>query len=97
MPAVENLYKTFLKENNIQVIGISQFDTTEVDSIRFVNKYNLTFPNIYDPNSLVADLYNIDGVPSYVFIDKTGHIESRSSGAYGVELIRSRLHNLVNE
>lgn len=94
---MEDLYKTELKENNIQIIGIAQFNTTEAQSKEFINEHDLTFPTIYDPESQVAQSYNVTGVPSYIFIDKTGHIESRSSGANGVELIQSKLFSLLNE
>ena len=97
MPAVEYLYKSELKRNNIKIIGISQFNTTESDSIEFVRRHDLTFPNIYDPTDQVSTSYDVTGVPTYVFIDKQGNIVSRSSGAKGVDSIHTRLKKLLSE
>ena len=94
---VQSLYSSEFVKNDIKVIGISQFNTTESASIEFVNRHNITFPNIYDPEGRVADGYGVTGIPTYIFIDKWGNIASRSSGAKGTELIHTRLNNLLME
>ncbi len=63
----------------------------------FVERNGLTFPNFYDPDGAVATAYGIQGVPSYVFLDKEGHIAHRSSGAQGVGLIERVLDDLTAE
>ena len=93
MPAVASLYREELLDAGINVIGASQFNTTEVATREFVERNQLTFPNFYDPEAAVATAYGIRGVPSYVFLDKEGRIARTSSGARGVELI----HNILNE
>ena len=81
----------------MNVIGVSQFNTTRADTIAFVERNELTFPNFYDPDASVAIAYEVRGVPSYVFLDKEGRIAHRSSGARGVQLIESVLNELAAE
>lgn len=92
-----SLYRDKLDAAGIDVIGISQFNTTEADTIEFVELNRLTFPNVYDDRAQLAAAYGIQGVPSYVFIDKEGRIAHVSSGARGVELIDSWLEQLLAE
>ncbi len=81
----------------MNVIGVSQFRTTYADTVAFVERHELTFPNIYDPEAAVATAYGVNGVPSYVFLDKAGRIARTSTGARGVELIEAVLNELSVE
>ena len=97
MPAVATLYREQLEAAGIDVVGISQFNTTEAATIAFVEHGKLTFPNLYDDNALLAGVYQVPGVPTYVFLDKEGRIAHTSSGARGVALIESVLTQLAAE
>ena len=97
MPVVAELYRAELDAAGIDVVGISQFNTTEAASIAFVEHHQLTFPNLYDGKALLAGVYNVPGVPTYVFLDKDGRIAHTSSGARGVALIESVLMQLAAE
>ncbi len=97
MPAVAARYREKFEPAGINIIGVSQFRTTEAATIEFVERNQLTFPNIYDQDAQLASAYGIDGVPSYVFLDKEGRIAHRSSGARGVGLIESWLDDLLAE
>lgn len=79
------------------MVGIAQFKTTEAETIAFVQRNALTFPNFFDERAEVADAYDVQGVPSYVFLDKQGKIAYRSSGARGTELIENWLEILLAE
>jgi cytochrome c-type biogenesis protein len=97
LPAVASLYREKLDAAGIDVVGVSQFNTTEAATIEFVDRNQLTFPNVYDEHAQLADAYDIRGVPSYVFIDKQGRIARISAGARGVDLIESLLNDLLAE
>ena len=76
---------------------MSQFRTTEAATNEFVNRNGLSFPNLYDESTQLADAYGIDSVPSYVFLDKEGLVAYTSSGARGTDLIRALLTELNRE
>ena len=97
MPVVAQRYRQEFLDAGVHVIGVSQFNTTEAATREFVDRHELTFPNLYDPDAAVASAYGIRGVPSYVFLDKEGRIARTSSGARGVELIATVLNELSVE
>ena len=97
MPVVAERYRQKFEPAGIHVIGVSQFRTTKADTVAFVERHELTFPNIYDQHAQLATAYGVNGVPSYVFLDKAGRIAHRSSGARGVDLIESWLDDLLAE
>ena len=97
MPDVADRYREKFEAAGIDVIGISQFGTTEADTIAFVEHHRLTFPIIYDEHAQLASAYGVEGVPSYVFLDKGGRIAHRSAGARGVALLENVLDNLQAE
>ena len=94
MPAVAALYREKLRDAGVHIIGVSQFNTTEVATREFVERNELTFPNFYDPDAAVASAYGIRGVPTYVFLDKDGRVARTSAGARGVGLIEAVLNEL---
>ena len=97
MPVVASLYRDKLDAAGIDVIGVSQFNTTKAATTEFVERNRLTFPNVFDEQAQLADAYGIRGVPSYVFIDKQGRIAHVSAGARGIGLIESWLDQLSAE
>ena len=97
MPAVESLYREELQAAGVHIVGVSQFNTTEAETVAFVERNGLTFPNVYDESAQLATAYGISGVPTYVFLDKEGRIAHRSAGARGVALIQSWLNDLLAE
>ena len=97
MPVVASLYREKLDAAGVDVIGVSQFNTTEAATIEFVERNQLTFPNVFDEHAQLAGAYGIQGVPSYVFIDREGRIAHVSAGARGVDLIDTWLDQLAAE
>lgn len=97
MPAVAAQYRDEWRDAGVNIIGVSQFNTSEAATAGFVAQHGLTFPNVYDGTAALARAYGIEGVPSYVFLDKDGHIARRSAGARGTGLIADTLAELLTE
>ena len=97
MPAVAARYREEWRAAGVNIIGVSQFNTSEAATAGFVAQHGLTFPNVYDGAAALARAYGIEGVPSYVFLDKDGRIARRSAGARGTGLIADTLARLLAE
>ena len=97
MPALQELYQQKLEDLGVEIVGITQFNTTKGDAQRFVSEHGLTFDNIFDEEAGIARRYDVQGVPHYVYIDRQGRIARETAGARGVQVINSILEQLVAE
>ncbi|MFL5732886.1 MAG: TlpA family protein disulfide reductase [Chloroflexia bacterium] len=73
MPELEKLYQTY--KDKVNFIGVSMGPRDEpagVDQFVKLNKYSWTF--IHDADSSVSINYQVSGIPSTFFIDKSGVI-----------------------
>jgi len=46
----------------------------------YVNKHNLTFLNLLDPKTELADQYGVRGIPANLFINAQGKVVAAASG-----------------
>ena len=97
MPAVQALYERKLQDLGIQVVGVTQFDTTLDQAQGFIDDSSLTFENIFDGEAGIARDYSVPGVPYYVYLDREGRIAGRTAGARGTQVIESLLDELAAE
>ena len=97
MPALQELYQQKLKDLGVEIVGVTQFNTTKGDAEQFVSEHGLTFNNIFDEEAGIARRYDVQGVPHYVYIDRQGRIARQTAGARGVQVINSILEQLVAE
>lgn len=62
-----------LVKDGFELLAINVGETNyKVDN--FIKRYSLTFKVLLDKDARVAYLYDILGVPTYVLVDKKGHI-----------------------
>ena len=97
MPAVQALYERKLQDLGVQIVGVTQFDTTLGHAQGFIDNGGLTFENIFDPEAGIAVDYNVPGVPYYVYLDREGRIAGRTAGARGTQVIEVLLDDLDAE
>jgi thiol-disulfide isomerase/thioredoxin len=75
MPELEKLYAQY--KDQVDFVGVSMGPRDEpagVDQFVKLNKYSWTF--IHDTDSSVSINYQVQGIPSTFFVDKTGIIRS---------------------
>ena len=68
--------------SQINFLGIAYQDK-EKDSIAAAYKWQLPFPSVQDPRSLLRDYYSINGLPITLLLDKDGKLIERISGPVG--------------
>ena len=66
----------------INFLGIAYQDK-EKDSIAAAYKWQLPFPSVQDPRSLLRDYYSINGLPITLLLDKEGKLIERIIGPVG--------------
>ncbi len=71
---LNQMYPQMKKEGiNVFAVNIGESNYTVQ---RFFMSYALTFRALLDKDGLAADKYNVIGVPTYVFMDKSGRVIS---------------------
>lgn len=82
----------------IHIVGVA-YEDAESAVRSMVAEYELTFPNLYDPDGVVPVAYEADvTMPHYVFLDKKGRIAERINGApRDVQVIKNILVELRTE
>ncbi len=68
-----------LQRHGGTVLGVTYLDATS-DSLSFVRRYHLTYPNLRDVTGSFAHAYGTDQLPESFVIDRSGHIVAISRG-----------------
>ena len=77
-PDLETSYQKF-KAKGVVVLAISiSEDSAAVQD--YANRVGLTFPKVADPDSRIASVYRVYGIPAHFFIDKAGILRSMKTG-----------------
>src|SRR5699024_6811269 len=95
MPYMEELYPKY-RDNGIEIVAVS-FDSTEPVIHQFIEKYNLTFPILYDNRKEVNDLYKIGPLPSTYFIDEKGEIVEKVEGGLTLDRLEGYFKKIQPE
>lgn len=77
---LETVYQKY-QDQGLQVIAVNiTFNDTRADILPFANSAGWEFSPLLDEEGNVINLYNQDGVPGHIFIDKEGIIRSIVEG-----------------
>jgi peroxiredoxin len=86
MPHLVKLYERY-RDRGVEILAISTDAEAERHAVRpFAAKFRVTFPVLYDDKT--EDAYEVDGIPTTVFIDRQGQVRYRSIG-FGDETMRA--------
>lgn len=61
------------------VLGVTYLDASP-DSLSFVKRYHIAYPNLRDTNGSFAHSYGTDQLPETFVIDRSGHVVAISRG-----------------
>ena len=94
-PVLESGFRQW-RDRGVMVVGVDIQDTTEAAQ-KFVNRFELTFPNGRDHNGRVSIDYGVYGVPETFFIDRQGRIRLKHVGAVTEDVFRTTVERLLAE
>ncbi len=72
MPLLDNIYKKY-KPLGFTLIGVN-VEPDQKDAETFLKQTPVSFPVLFDAKSQVSGLYNVQGMPTTVFIDRKGNV-----------------------
>lgn len=92
MPDMQEVYES----HDIEILAINLTETeTSISQVEtFTEDFGLTFPILLDHEIEVADLYEIQPIPSSYLIDSEGRVQSIALGALNKDMIIQRFANM---
>nr|WP_239534054.1 thiol-disulfide oxidoreductase ResA [Thalassobacillus pellis] len=92
MPYMQKLYPKY-KDKGVEIVGVN-LDATKMIVNKFIDEYDLTFPNLHDEGGQVMDLYNVGQIPSTYFINEDGVVVEKVVGPLTLEKLDSYLQQI---
>ncbi|MFC7061980.1 redoxin domain-containing protein [Halobacillus seohaensis] len=92
MPDMEKFHQN--EDVEILAINLTSTESSLGDVEEFVEEFNLSFSILKDEGSEVATKYEINPVPTSVFIDEEGRVQSVMMGAMNYDMMLQRLEEL---
>lgn len=71
MPLMDEIYKNY-KDLGFTILAVN-VDEDSADADRFLASVPVSFPVVYDNQSKVSEMYNVDAMPTTVLIDRDGN------------------------
>jgi len=78
MPHLAELHTTYASMG-FQLLGINVDENID-DAKKALRKLNVPFPVLFDQENSIAELYNVDAMPTTIIIDKDGNIRHLHRG-----------------
>lgn len=94
-PVLEAGWRTY-RDRGLVVVGVDIQDTDPA-ARRFIQQFDLTFPNAPDPKGSVSIDYGVYGVPETFLIDRRGRIRAKHVGAVTERFFREKAEPLLEE
>jgi cytochrome c biogenesis protein CcmG, thiol:disulfide interchange protein DsbE len=92
-PDIEAAYlKAKARGAVVLAVSISEDSATVQE---YANRIGLTYPQIADPNTLIASAYRVNGIPAHFFIDKSGVLRSAKTGGLSPENMDKALREIT--
>jgi thiol-disulfide isomerase/thioredoxin len=98
MPALQKMYEQYA-EQGFTILGINLTESDDVELIEpYKEELGLTFPILLDFESNVSgSLYRVLGLPTSVFIDRTGIVLEVYVGAIPLEELESKVQAIMED
>lgn len=95
MPHLQSFYSDH-KDEGLEVIAINltESEAKKEGVYPFIDEYQLTFPVVFDEDSLVASLYQVTTIPTTYILNSKGEIEQKIVGPMTYEIIEELLQQV---
>jgi len=94
-PFLEQVWRAN-RSRGLVMVGLDAKDFRK-DARRFVRRFDLTFPIVYDgPGDVATDRYGVTGFPETFVVDREGRVVDVFVGAINSDEDRARLRAAVN-
>jgi peroxiredoxin len=91
MPTLELLSRQF-KDKGLVVLGIDDEDPKEQRA--FLESFGYSFSSLIDADGKVKTLYNVEGIPATILVDRQGKIKTYDVGTATYESLSKGLQAL---
>ena len=92
-PSFEKLWRGY-KEENVVFLGINVQDSKE-DALRYIDEFDVTFPNLLDSDGTITVDYGVTGLPVTFFVASDRKIISRWVGSISEERLDNKIKELI--
>ena len=94
-PFLERIWRENRKRGLV-VLGVDANDF-RADARRFIRRYGLTYPAVYDGPGATIDDYGVTGFPETFVLDREGRVVAAFVGAIATDEEKARLERAVGE
>jgi peroxiredoxin len=93
-PELVKLEAKYKDQINIFGVNLTHMDTKK-DANKFINKYGIEFPILWDEKGDAMAAYGVRGTPTSFYIDQHGMIQDMSIGFPGTKVIEEKISKLI--
>ena len=91
-PVLEAAWRRY--RDRVMFVGVNTQD--EIDKAeKFISRFNITFPNVYDPRGKVGIDYGMYGVPETFAISADGRVLGRHAGSIDAGKLDSMIREVL--
>lgn len=92
MPSFVAAYNRHAEE--VVIVGVNAEESAD-EAAAFVNSHDMPFPVVLDARGDIQRLYNVRGLPTTIFIDRTGHVAGVWTGLLPQPQLEQVVQDLV--
>ncbi len=93
MPVLEEAWQTY-RDQGIVIVGVDVWDE-EVDALDFLDEFKASFLIGTDPDDHIADLYQLQGIPTTWFIAPDGTVSYKFYGPLDKETLAEAITLII--
>jgi peroxiredoxin len=92
-PDIEAAYQKAKAQGAVVLaVSISEDSATVQE---YASRIGLTFPQIADPDTVIASAYRVNGIPAHFFIDRSGVLRSAKTGGLSPENMDTAMREIT--